>query len=299
MKKLLFTGGTGFLGKNVMHLLNESYNITTCGITEEDMIRVNLVRSVPELPERYEVVLHACGKAHVVPKTSADQQEFFDVNYQGTINLCAGLEKVGVPKALIFVSTVAVYGIDTGVDITEDAPLNGKDPYAKSKIMAEEYLTQWCRKHNVILGIIRPSLIAGPNPPGNLGAMINGIKTNRYLSINKGQVQKSVLMVQDIARLVPILADKGGVYNVCDTQSPTFGELETIIAKQLGKRPPISIPLWFATILAKCGDLLGGQAPINSIKLNKIIKPLTFSNAKARKELGWTPLNVLDNFVIK
>ncbi len=44
-----------------------------------------------------------------------------------------------------------------------------RTPYAMSKRLAEEYLHKWCYEHNVILGIIRPSLIAGPNPPGNLG----------------------------------------------------------------------------------------------------------------------------------
>ena len=299
MKKLLFTGGTGFLGKNVISLLQSEYEVTTCGITSDDMIQANLAKLVPELPERYDVVLHAAGKAHVVPKTEEEIKQFFDINYQGTVNLCAGLEKVGVPNALIFVSTVAVYGLDYGSNITEDTPLKGDTPYAKSKIMAEEYLTEWCNKHNVILGIIRPSLIAGPNPPGNLGAMINGIKTGRYLSINRGKACKSVLMVQDIAKLVPLLAEKGGVYNVCDTHHPSFGELESLIAEQLGKRKPISIPLWIANILAKCGDLLGRKAPINSMKLAKIVKPLTFSNDKVRNELGWEPTSVLDSFRIE
>lgn len=56
--------------------------------------------------------------------------------------------------------------------ITEDHPLNGDTPYAKSKIMAEEYLIRWCQKNNVILGILRPSLLAGKNALGNLGAMV-------------------------------------------------------------------------------------------------------------------------------
>lgn len=55
------------------------------------------------------------------------------------------LENVGVPKALIFISTVAVYGCEFGEQITEEHTLNGTTPYAKSKIMAEEYLTNWCK----------------------------------------------------------------------------------------------------------------------------------------------------------
>lgn len=298
MEKLLFTGGTGFLGRNISPFLNKIYHITTCGITDADVIKVNLAKEIPHLDTRYDVVLHACGKAHIVPKTEEEKQAFYDVNYQGTVNLCKGLEQVGTPKALIFISTVAVYGCEYGENITEEHPLNGDTPYAKSKIMAEEYLRTWCKEHQVVLSIIRPSLIAGTNAPGNLGAMVNGIKTGRYLSIAGGKAKKSVLMAQDIARLVPLLVEHGGIYNVCDSYHPSFGELEVLIAAQLGKRKPINVPYWFAKGLALCGDLLGNKAPINSLKLKKITESLTFSNEKAKRELGWEPLNVLDNYKI-
>lgn len=298
MEKLLFTGGTGFLGRNVRPILNKIYDVTTCGITSDDMLKVNLANEVPVLDKHYDIVLHACGKAHVVPKSEADKQAFYDVNYQGTVNICAALEKVGVPKALIFISTVAVYGCETGSDITEEHPLWGKTPYADSKIKAEKFLQEWAAKNNVTLGIIRPSLIAGPNPPGNLGAMINGIKSGRYLSIAGSKARKSVLMVEDIARLVPLLAEKGGIYNVCDSYNPSFRELEDVICRQLGKKLPLSIPYWMAKSMAFVGDCLGSKAPINSLKLDKITKPLTFSNKKAREVLGWEPTNVLDNFKI-
>lgn len=299
MAVLLFTGGTGFLGKNVMPLLQEQYDVTTCGITPEDMIHTNLAVSVPELPQRYNIVLHAAGKAHVVPKTEEEKQLFFDINYQGTVNLCKALEHVGVPKALVFISTVAVYGCEYGELITEDHPLNGDTPYAKSKIMAEEYLTKWCSEHGVTLGILRPSLLAGKNAPGNLGAMVNGVRKGFYMNIAGGKVTKSVLMAEDIARLLPLVVEKGGVYNVCDTRQPSFGELSVSVARQLGKRKPISIPYWMAWCMAKVGDLLGSKAPINSYKLEKMTRSLTFSNKKARKELGWEPLDVLENYKVE
>lgn len=296
MEKLLFTGGTGFLGKNVMPLLEKKFEVTTCGITPDDMIKANLAKEVPTLDKHYDIVLHACGKAHVVPKTEAEKQAFFDVNYQGTVNLCAGLEKVGVPQALVFISTVAVYGCEYGELITEEHPLNGDTPYAKSKIMAEEYLTEWCRKFNVVLGILRPSLLAGKNAPGNLGAMVNGVRKGFYMNIAGGRVVKSILMAEDIARILPSLIEKGGTYNVCDTRQPSFGELSVSVAKQLGKHKPISIPYWMAWCMAKVGDLLGSKSPINSYKLDKMTKSLTFSNEKARRELGWEPLDVLENY---
>lgn len=298
MKSLLFTGASGFLGNNILSKLRQEYDVTTLGHLPVDDITVNLAKNSPSLPTRYDIVLHAAGKAHVVPKTPEEEKLFYDINYEGTKNLCRALEIAGTPKSLIFISTVAVYGCETGQLITEDHPRNGSTPYARSKIMAEDFLSEWCDKNNVVLTILRPSLLAGVNPPGNLGDMIRGIKKGFYVNIAGGKVTKSILMAEDIANLVKLASEKGGVFNVCDTEQPTFGEISISIARQLGKRPPVSIPYWLAKCLALCGDLLGKKAPINSLRLKKITQSLTFANNKAVRELNWTPLNVIEHFKI-
>ena len=269
------------------------------GIGESDDIKYDLAKEVPPINTHYDVVLHAAGKAHVVPRAEQERQAFYDVNYQGTMNLCKALEQAGLPKALVFISTVAVYGCEYGEGITEEHALEGSTPYAESKRMAENYLTAWCMEHGVTLGILRPSLLAGRHAPGNLGAMEKGIRKGFYLNIAGGKARKSVLMAEDIARLLPLVAEKGGVYNVCDTYQPTFGELSLSIARQLGKHKPLNIPCWMAWCMAKVGDLMGKKAPFNSYKLEKMMCSLTFSNAKARKELGWEPLDVLENYKIE
>ena len=298
MKKLLFTGASGFLGYNIRPILEKSYDVDTVGLTDEDDFKVNMAVEAPPITDHYDVVLHAAGKAHTVPKTDAEKQVFFDVNYIGTIHLCDALEKAGIPKALVFISTVAVYGCEFGELITEDHPLEGTTPYAVSKIQAEEYLTRWCADHGVVLSILRPSLLAGHNAPGNLGAMVSGIRKGFYLNIAGGKVKKSILMAEDIARLLPLLEEKGGVYNVCDSYQPTFGEISASVARQLGKHKPLSIPYWMAWCMAKVGDLLGSKSPFNSYKLAKMTQSLTFSNEKARRELGWEPLDVLESYKI-
>ena len=298
MRHLLLTGSNGFLGKNTLSLLKEGGNVISMLDIMNADIEVNLSKEIPRLNQKYDIVLHAAGKAHSIPKTEAEKQMFFDVNYQGTVNLCKALEQSGLPKSFIFISTVAVYGCESGENITEDHLLEGITPYALSKIQAEQYLTEWCGKNQVTLSILRPSLIAGPNPPGNLGSMIDGIKSGLYFNIAGGKAKKSVLMVHDIANLVPLLAEKGGVYNVCDDEHPSFGQIADTISKQLGKRKPFSIPYSVAKAMAVCGDMLGNKAPINSVKLAKITQPLTFSNKKAKENLEWQPINVLNNFVI-
>ena len=298
MNTLLFTGASGFLGKNLLSILDKKYQVFTLDLRNADY-NCDLFRESCDLIETFDIVLHAAGKAHSVPKTETEKQAFFDVNYQGTVNLCKALEQSGIPKSFIFISTVAVYGCEIGENITEEYPLNSRTPYALSKIQAEQYLTNWCNKNNVILSIIRPSLIAGPNPPGNLGAMVLGIRNGLYFDIAGGKAKKSVLMVQDIANLIPLLVEKGGIYNVCDDKQPSFGQIAEEISKQLGKKKPVSIPYFVAKMMALCGDLLGSKAPINSNKLVKIMNPLTFSNKKAKENLGWQPINVLENFVIQ
>jgi len=277
------------LGSNTINLLKQNYSITTIGLTNNDDIQFNIGKGIPEFNTKFDIVLHAAGKAHTLPRNKSEEKQFFQINYEGTINLCRALEKSGIPKSFIFISTVAVYGVEAGDNITEEAPLIGTSPYALSKIQAEQFLTEWCGKHNVILTILRPSLIAGPNPPGNLGAMIKGIKTGKYLSIGGGKARKSVLMVQDIANLLPLVIEKGGIYNVCDSNHPSFHELELLICQQLNKSGVLTLPVFFANILAKTGDLIGQKAPFNTEKLKKITKSLTFSNEKAKKELGWKP----------
>lgn len=298
MEKLLFTGGTGFLGRNIKPILDKNYEVTTIGIMDADMIKANFVSNIPQLPERYDIVLHAAGKAHIYPKTEAERQAFYDVNLKGTIHLCDALENAGLPKAFIFISTLNVYGDEPGNMNTEDErPLVGSSPYADSKIQAEVYLTKWCKKNNVVLTILRPALLAGKGAPGNLGAMINGIRTGAYLSIAGGKAKKSVLMVDDIAHLVPLVAEKGGTYNVCDDHNPSFCELEATIARQLGKRKPFSIPYLMAKCLALVGDKIS-FFPINSARLEKIVTSDTWSNEKAKRELGWQPMDVLENYKI-
>lgn len=293
--KMLFTGASGFVGRNIIPVLSERYKITTLGTSESNDIRVDISDMDIVSEEKYDVVVHAAGLAH---KNKIEEQKYYDINYQGTLNLCRMLEN-NPPRSFIFISTVAVYGKEEGESITEEYALEGDTPYAKSKIMAEDFLKEWCEEKNVILTILRPSLIAGPNPPGNLGAMIKGIGNNRYFSIAGGKAKKSVLMVRDIANIIPLVENKGGVYNICDDQNPAFRQLENVILNQLGKSTLINIPYALARCMAMVGDLMGKHAPVNSKKLKKIIKPLTFSNEKAKKELGWKPLDVLENFKIK
>lgn len=291
---MLITGGMGFLGTSLKEFFaKEGFQTLSLGRSEKNEIQSDISRNVPVFPQ-IDCAIHASGKAHVVPRTKGEEQDFFDVNVQGTRNICKGLENTGVlPKQFIFISSVAVYGLDEGEGIDESFPLLGKTPYAKSKIEAENYLFLWAKSNNVTLTILRLPLIVGPNPPGNLGAMIAGIKSGKYASIGKADAKKSMVWIEDIPRFILKVKDIGGVYNLTDDYHPTFGELEKRISEKLGKSQPLKIPFAIAKILAMTGDLFGKRFPMNSEKLKKITATLTFSSRNVSKIAQWIPTKVL------
>ena len=301
MTNVLLTGAGGFLGTKIK---DSVLSKNGCALKLIDLHSIAVASPVnlssdfslvPKDEKPIDIVFHSAGKAHVVPKTESERQEFFNVNFTGTKNLCSALDRAQrLPRSFIFISTVSVYGLDEGENISEDHPLNGNSPYAKSKILAEQWLQDWASKRGITLGILRLPLLAGANPPGNLGAMISGIDKGRYLSIGQASARKSMVWAEDIAEIVPRLAQTGGIYNLTDGQHPSFGELEEIIAKGLGRKKPLHVPHWFAKSLALTGDLLGRRFPIDSDKLTKITSTLTFDDSKARQEIGWNPSKVLD-----
>jgi GlcNAc-P-P-Und epimerase len=271
--KIIFTGANGFLGKNVIpRLVLKNFNVYSLGTNNADY-QFDLSNKVPKFDQNFDIVFHAAGKAHTTPKTILEEKVFYDVNFEGTRNLCKGLEQLAnMPKHFIFVSTVAVYGLESAEKVQEDYPLNGNTPYAKSKILAENFLIEWCKKNKILLSILRPSLIVGPNPPGNLGDMIKAIKKGRYFNIAGGKATKSMVWVEDFADVVELilLKDKNGAYNMCSNDGISFKQISYKISFLLKKNPPLSIPLFIAKIIAIVGDVFGSKAPLNSAKLDKM-----------------------------
>lgn len=296
--KILITGASGFFGKIISdQLIKLGYQLITLGKQKGNNIQVDLTKGLFKIPgtKNIDVVIHAAGKAHSVPKTSVQIKDFFDVNFEGTKRLCESMVSSRcIPEAFIFISSVAVYGIESGEMITEDHALNGTTPYAMSKILAEEWLQQWATQNKVILSVLRLPLVAGPHPPGNLGAMIKGISSGRYVSIGKAAAKKSMVWAEDIGLIIPKLATIGGIYNLTDGYHPSFGELERVTASALNRPKPLKIPLVIAKGIALIGNLLGDRSPFNSNTLKKITSTLTFDDTKAKTLLNWEPNSVLN-----
>ncbi|WP_439488457.1 NAD-dependent epimerase/dehydratase family protein [Algoriphagus sp.] len=288
--KILLTGGKGFLGKFIEEALVGE--VMSLGRNSQNQLVYDLSENIPVLPE-VEMVVHNAGKAHVVPKTKAEENGFYKVNVQGTKNLLIGLDRCKtLPKSFVFISTVAVYGQDSGFLINEQSKLKGATPYAKSKIEAEKLLINWGEDRGVHVVILRLPLVVGlPNPPGNLGAMLRGIRKGRYARVGDGQYRKSMVLAADVAALIPKLINQKGTYNLTDRIHPTLADLDEVIANAYGKKI-IMLPFKLLAALAKIGDFIP-MSPLNSYRLNKLTASLTFDDQLAFEKIGWSPQPVL------
>lgn len=294
--KILISGASGFLGKKYCSELSIEHNVLKLSRNNSDY-NFDLVNSIPQFVDKFDLVIHAAGKAHMVASTQNEIDDFFKVNVEGTQNLLNALSK-NPPDKFVFISSVSVYGLIKGENINESNILSANDPYGKSKILAEKIVEEWCTKQNVIYTILRLPLLAGSNPPGNLGEMIKAINKGYYFNIKGIIAKKSIVLVDDVVNFTIPASKIGGVFNLTDGYHPNFIELSNIISNQLNKNKILNIPFNIALLIAKIGDFCGNVVPLNSLKLSKMTSTLIFDDSKARISFGWNPKSVLDNFKI-
>jgi nucleoside-diphosphate-sugar epimerase len=298
----LLTGHNGFLGKYLAQGLAEAgYRVLGLGRTEGD-IRCDLAIQQPDLSGKsINLVVHAAGKAHSLPRNAEESDYFFRVNRDGTIRLLQALEQLKTfPAAFVLISSVAVYGFENGENLSEDVILKARSPYGVSKLQAEQMVQSWCEKRGIQFAILRLPLVVGDNAPGNLGALVRAIHRGRYVRIGSGSARRSMVLAEDVARIIPKAARIGGIYNLTDGVHPSMRELGDAIVWQTGRRPGLAVPYGFAQAIARLGDginfLIGRRFPFDSITLAKVTRSLTFSDQKARQQLGWRPRSVVSFF---
>lgn len=150
MKKILVTGGSGFLGRNLIERLRrEGCDVTcfdrwrapfleACGasFTEGDMARPH---ALAELIPGFDAIVHmACS---VVPKSSTDDP-YFDVisNIGGAVNLLEAMREHQVKRVVFISSGGTVYGRPLTIPIPETHPTHPECSYGVTKLAIEKYL---------------------------------------------------------------------------------------------------------------------------------------------------------------
>jgi nucleoside-diphosphate-sugar epimerase len=300
----LVTGASGFVGRQVASFLKkQGHDIAALGrspVQGYPTLLADLARAEIDLRgQDFRHVYHAAGLAHLEPRTNQERDRFAIVNVEGTRHLLTGLEHSReLPRSFLFVSTVAVYGVEEGQLLDETSERRATDPYGVSKRQAEDLVQEWGERHGVQTAIVRLPLVAGPGARGNLRRMVTAMAAGRYVGIGPGAARRSMVRVADVAEVLPKVAGAGGVFHLTDGFHPSFGELETTLAAALGRRPPWRLPMPLARAAGWAGDALedlsGRHIPFNRRTLAKMTSTLTFSDEKARQALGWRPTRVLD-----
>ncbi|MCT7468641.1 NAD-dependent epimerase/dehydratase family protein [Aliarcobacter cryaerophilus] len=178
MKKLLITGSNGFIGNYFINKYKGKYDIKAFSFLKDDINSLDC--------SDIDAVFHLSALVHQMGGASCEEYE--RVNVSQTLQLAKKAKESGV-KQFIFMSTVAVYGIETGV-MNEKSDYTPLTEYGKSKLRAEIELQKLDNK-NFKVSIIRPPIVYGKNAPGNMKSLLKLINKVPLLPFGKIENKRS------------------------------------------------------------------------------------------------------------
>jgi UDP-glucose 4-epimerase len=180
-KKVLVTGGAGYIGSHVVRHLGEAgYDVTVydnCSTGSADSILYGelILGDLADTERLYQVcsqnqfsaVLHFAASL-IVPESVARPLDYYSNNTRNTLNLLQCCSLTGINK-IIFSSTAAVYGEPEKIPVTESTPTNPINPYGRSKLMSEWLIQDYAAVSDLNYVILRYFNVAGAEPNGKLG----------------------------------------------------------------------------------------------------------------------------------
>lgn len=207
-KTVLVTGGSGFLGINLIrHLLAKgvtdirSIDLVPFDYPEKDRIQAT-VGDIRDM----DALRRVTAGAHWVIHTAAalplySERDIMTTDVDGTRNVMTAALEAGAER-VVMVSSTAVYGIPDHHPLLEDDPLIGVGPYGKAKIMAEEVCLEFRRK-GLCVPIIRPKSFIGPERLGVFALFYDWAHTGHgFPMIGSGKNRYQLLDVEDLCAAI-------------------------------------------------------------------------------------------------
>jgi UDP-glucose 4-epimerase len=181
IRKVLVTGGAGYIGSHVVKQLGEAgydivvYDNLSTGFAESVLygeLIVGDLKDVDRLSKvfqdhQFDAVLHFAASL-VVPESVEHPLDYYSNNTFNTLNLLKCCKEHGVNQ-LVFSSTAAVYGEPEEVPVREDAPTKPINPYGRSKLMSEWMIQDLAKVSDLRYVILRYFNVAGADSSGKLG----------------------------------------------------------------------------------------------------------------------------------
>ena len=208
----LITGGSGFLGINLIRYLKErGHNITSLDMVNFDYTdmkdKIKIVTGdirnkivVNEASQDIDIVIHT---AAALPLYRPG--DILSTDVEGTKNLLEAAEKNGI-KRFIHISSTAVYGIPDHHPLYENDKLDGVGHYGKAKIMAEEECLKY-RGKGMCVPIIRPKSFIGPERLGVFDLLYDWANDGKgFPMIGDGKNRYQLLDVEDLCEAIYLCA---------------------------------------------------------------------------------------------
>jgi UDP-glucose 4-epimerase len=291
-KKILVTGGAGFIGFHLTKkLLELGADVTTydnlsnttiqnvkdnpkAKFVKGDILELKKLCSLP----KFDVIYHLAAQV-VVPYSMENPTEDFETNARGTLNV---LEKARRDKArFLFSSSAAVYGNPEQLPTNEEYGFHPVSCYGLSKVVGEEYCQMYTQQYGSAITILRFANVYGSRCHGVIHDFLDKLQKNpgKLEIIGTGQQARDLVNVADI---VEALVLASGEKAVGKTYNLGFGETTKII--DLAKMMLKILNLQGKTFVSTTGQSWQGD-----------IDTIWFNNTKAKTELGWTPKILLED----
>lgn len=291
MKKVLITGGAGFIGNHVAQVLLKQglevkiYDLKPSSLSKVESVQGDILDEVQLEQAAYgcDAIVHLAAQISV-PRSIENPEETYNINVTGTQNVIACAEKMGIQRVLL-ASSAAVYGDATAIPLKEEAIGTLLSPYATSKY-DNEHQVVLARERGLEAVALRFFNVYGPNQStrGAYAAVIPKVietitSGQRPVIFGNGQQTRDFVHVQDVAmgifKLLGIDWNKvhSHVYNVATQQQISI--LELIEAVNLN-----------------CVELGILEAPVQPLFENSRIGDIQHSVANIEKimeQIEWSP----------
>ncbi|MDN3679434.1 SDR family oxidoreductase [Vibrio tapetis subsp. quintayensis] len=293
--KVLLTGGSGFVGQQILKLLKNQHDITCFGRQVPECWQGAFIKGELEKIETtpfdlsgFDAVVHSAARAHIMQDTSNNPlDEYRKINTTSTVALAKRAAEHGV-KRFVFISSIKVNGestINTAFSAC-DQP-NPSDDYGVSKAEAESLLLALAEETGMEVVIIRPPLIYGPGVKANFASLFK--IAGKGLPLPLGCIDKNLRSMVSIYNfidfinvclMVPQAANQ--VFLVSDGEDISIRHLVERLANLQGKAPwMIPVPLRLFQLV---GKLTGKTAVID-----RLAGSLQVDIQKNQRMLNWKP----------
>jgi len=303
--KVLITGGAGYIGSTIAACCVDN-GITpvilddlSTGLREftkpydfyhGDIANTQLLHQVVAEHPDIAAVIHCAAKI-VVPESVDHPLDYYENNVAGTLTLLRVMEEVNC-KNIIFSLSATVYGDPLTVPILEDFPVSATNPYGRTKLMAEEIMTDIYKSDStwniVLLRYFNP---IGAHESGDLGENPNGIPNNLLPYVTQVAVGR-LEQVQVFGNDYPTVDGTGvrDYIHVVDLAKGHVAALKKFEGKQglniynLGTGKGYSV----LEIIHSMEKAVGKPIPYKIVERRLGDIATSYANpAKAKAELGW------------